>query len=221
MHLSLSCTNPLISGITHSVHTLLCFDMDGLIWADFTHILPGYFINRGAHDCPSTSDATWMDMGKYIIWPQQGQMIHQKQNKTKAYLITYTATMCVLSMTLIWTDLTGSSLWLTHWGRVMHICISNITIIGSDDGLSPGRCQAIIWTNAGILLIWLLRTKLSEILILIHTLSFRKMHLKISSGKWRPFCLGLNALISLLLVFHCTNCCHNMKRQNDRAPRIT
>ena len=43
---------------------------------------------------------------------------------------------------------------LTHWGRVMHICISNLTIIGSDNGLTPGWRQAIIWTNAGILLKW-------------------------------------------------------------------
>ena len=34
----------------------------------------------------------------------------------------------------------------------MHICIGKLTIIGSDDGLSPGWRQAIIWTNAGILL---------------------------------------------------------------------
>ena len=34
-----------------------------------------------------------------------------------------------------------------------HICVGNLTIIGSDNGLSPGRRQAIIWTNAGILLI--------------------------------------------------------------------
>ena len=33
---------------------------------------------------------------------------------------------------------------LTHWGRVMHICVGNLTIIGSDNGLSPGRHQAII-----------------------------------------------------------------------------
>ena len=37
---------------------------------------------------------------------------------------------------------------LTHWGRVTHICVDNLTIIGSDYGLSPGRCLAIIWTNA-------------------------------------------------------------------------
>ena len=40
---------------------------------------------------------------------------------------------------------------LTHWGRVTHICVSKITIIGSDNGLSPGRRQAIIWTNENVL----------------------------------------------------------------------
>ena len=54
---------------------------------------------------------------------------------------------------------------LTHWGRVMHICASKLTIIVSDNGLSPGRRQAIIWTNGGILLIWSLGTNFSEILI--------------------------------------------------------
>ena len=82
--------------------------------------------------------------------------------------------------------------FLTHWGRVTHICVGNLTIIGSDNGLSPGRRQAIIWSKARILLIEPLRTNFSEILIEIHTFSFKKMHLKMSSGKWRPFCLGLN-----------------------------
>ena len=84
--------------------------------------------------------------------------------------------------------------YLTHWGRVTHICVSKLTIIGSDNGLSPGRRQAIIWTNAGILLIGPLGTNSSEILIEIRILSFRKMHLKMLSAKWRPFCLGLNVL---------------------------
>ena len=83
---------------------------------------------------------------------------------------------------------------LTHWGRVAHICVSKLIIIGSDNGLPPGRRQAIIWTNAGILLIGHLGTNFSEILIQIHTFSFKKMHLKMSSAKWRPFCLGLNVL---------------------------
>ena len=85
-------------------------------------------------------------------------------------------------------------LLLTHWGRVTHICVSELTIIGPDNGLSPGRRQAIIWTNAGILLIGPLGTNFNEILIEIHTFSFKKMHLKMSSAKWRPFCLGLNVL---------------------------
>ena len=83
---------------------------------------------------------------------------------------------------------------LTHWGRVTHICVGKLTIIGSDNDLSPGRRQAIIWTNAGILLIGSLGTNFSEILIEIQTISFRKMHLKMSSAKWRPFCLGFNEL---------------------------
>ena len=66
------------------------------------------------------------------------------------------------------------------------------TTIGSDNDLSPSRRQAIIWTTAGILLIGPLGTNLSEILSEIHTFSLKEMHLKMSSGKWRPFCLGLN-----------------------------
>ena len=52
---------------------------------------------------------------------------------------------------------------LSHRGRVTHICVSKIIIIGSDNGLLPGRCQAIIWTNAEILLIGLLGTNFNEI----------------------------------------------------------
>ena len=84
---------------------------------------------------------------------------------------------------------------LTHWGQVTHIRVGKLTIIGSDNGLSPGRRQAIIRTNAGILLIGTLGTNISEILSEIHTFSFKKMHLKMSSGRWRTFCLGLNVLI--------------------------
>ena len=91
---------------------------------------------------------------------------------------------------------------LTHWGRVTHTCVGKLTNIGSDNGLSPGRCQAIIWTNAGMLLIRPLGTNFSEILIEIHTFSFKKLHLKMSSGKWWPFCLGLNVLTHWGRVTH-------------------
>ena len=58
----------------------------------------------------------------------------------------------------------------------------NYTIIDSDNGLSPGRRQAIIWTNAGVLLIGPLEANFSEILIDIYTFSFKKNLLKMSSG---------------------------------------
>ena len=83
---------------------------------------------------------------------------------------------------------------LIHWGRVTHICVSKLTIIGSYNGLSPDRRHAIMWTNAGLLLIGPLGTNFSEILIEILTISFKKMRLKVSSAKLRPFCLGLNEL---------------------------
>ena len=81
-----------------------------------------------------------------------------------------------------------------RWGRVTHIRGCKLTIIGSDNGLSPDMRQAFIWTDAKILLIGPLGTNVSEIFIEIHTFSFKKMHLKNSFWKWRPFCLGLNVL---------------------------
>ena len=91
---------------------------------------------------------------------------------------------------------------LTHWGRVTHICVGKLTTIGSDNGLSPERRQAIIWTNAGILLIGPLGTNFSEIFIEIQAFSFKKMHLKISSANWRPFCLGLSVLTGTIELTH-------------------
>ena len=86
---------------------------------------------------------------------------------------------------------------LTHWGRVTHICIGNLNIIGSDNGLSPGRRQAIIRSNDGIMVIGPVGTNVKEILIEIHILAFRKLHLDVSSVKWQPFCLGLSVLFTV------------------------
>ena len=58
--------------------------------------------------------------------------------------------------------LIGSTI-LTHWGRLTHIYVGNLTIICSDNGLSPGRCQTIIWIVAGLLSIGPLRTYFNEI----------------------------------------------------------
>ena len=88
---------------------------------------------------------------------------------------------------------------LTHWGRVTHICITKLTTIGSDNGLSPGRRQAIIWTNAGILLIQTLGPNFSEILREIYTFSFKKMHLKMSAILSRPQCVNNQNMVRISL----------------------
>ena len=105
----------------------------------------------------------------------------------------------------------------THWGRVTHLCIIELNIIGSDNGWSPGQCQTIIWTNAGVLSIEPLRTNFSEILIKVHTFSFKKMRLKVSAAKWQPFWLGLNVLsytiwlITVSYVHHILQFFHQVK----------
>ena len=92
--------------------------------------------------------------------------------------------------------ITSSSLWLlTHWGQMMHICVGKLTIIGSDNGLSPGRCKAMIWTNDGIFLLWTLGTNFSQFVIEIQTFSLKIIRLKMASVKCCPFRLGLSVLI--------------------------
>ena len=72
------------------------------------------------------------------------------------------------------------------------MCVSEITIIGSDIGLSRGRHQAIIWTNAGMLLIWTIELNFNKILIEIRTFSFKKNPFENVFWKRRSFCLYLN-----------------------------
>ena len=108
----------------------------------------------------------------------------------------------------------------------MHICVSKLSIIGSDNGLSPGRREPIIWTNAGILLIGPLGTNFNKILIEIHKFSFKKIHFKMSSGKWWPSCLGLNVLMETaperlstsILHFSCDDVNPLIIRWNPRFP---
>ena len=75
---------------------------------------------------------------------------------------------------------------LTHWCWMTHIYIDNLTIIGSGNGLSPGRRQAIIRTNAGILSTGLLGTNLSESLIEILAFSF--MEMRFCHFVWASMC---------------------------------
>ena len=91
----------------------------------------------------------------------------------------------------------------TDWVWVTHICASKTTIISSDNGLSPGWRIAIIWTNAGILLIGPLGTNFNEFCFEIHAFSYKIIHLKMSPAKCRSFCLGLNVL-TMHIVPPCT-----------------
>ena len=99
------------------------------------------------------------------------------------------------------------SLPLTYWGWVTHICVSKLTTNGSDNGLSPGRRQTIIWTNAEMSWIGSLGTNFNEILIEIYTLSLKK------SRKWRSFYLGLN-------VLRCYGHVHNVPTLNVEIMEI-
>ena len=72
---------------------------------------------------------------------------------------------------------------LTHWSRVTHIFVSKLTSIGSDNSLSPVWCQAITWTNAGVLSIGLLGISFCVIWIGILSLSFKKMYFKMPYAK--------------------------------------
>ena len=80
----------------------------------------------------------------------------------------------------------------THLPLVTHICSVNWVGIGSCNGLSPVRRQAITWSNGTLLSIEPLWTNFSEIWIKNTKISFMKMHLKLSPAKWRPFCPGVD-----------------------------
>ena len=92
----------------------------------------------------------------------------------------------------------GQMASLTYWVWMTHKCVSKLTMIGSDNGLSPGRRQVIIWANVWISLNRPMGTNFSEIMIEICKFPFKNMNWNLSSGNWRPFCLGLNVLIPVI-----------------------
>ena len=117
-----------------------------------------------------------MTVFKCFKWPNQ--------NTLPSKIVTYAPT---------WT--------LTHWGRETHICVSKLTIIASDNGLSPGRRQAIIWNNAWILSIGLLGTNFSENLIEIFHFFFQENALEsvvceMTSILSRPQCVKRSQFIT-------------------------
>ena len=90
----------------------------------------------------------------------------------------------------------------THWGRVTHICVSKLTIIGSDNGLSPERRQAIIWTKAGNIVDLTLRNKLQwngnrNSYIFIQENPFENVVWKMAAILSRPQCVKIPSPSSL------------------------
>ena len=116
------------------------------IWLKPHHILN---INGLEHDC--------------CISTASALVILQSGTKCFWVLMSWVLNLTIMASTGISVD-NFLEKQLTHWGRVTHICVSNLTIImiiGSDNGLSPGRRQAIIRTNDGQLIVnWTLRNKL-------------------------------------------------------------
>ena len=96
--------------------------------------------------------------------------------------------------------------------RIDVVCILSI---GSSNVLSPCRRQFIIWTNGEILFMRPSGTEFSEISIKIQTFSLKKMYLKMSSGKYRPFCLVPNVLRLSISDFG------NLNNANTRSLRAT
>ena len=125
---------------------------------------------------------------------------------------------------------------VNSWCRVTHICVNKLTIIGSDYGLSPDRHQAIIWTNAGILLIGPSGTNFSEILIEILTLSLKKnafesvvcetaailsrpQCIKPALTLWHGWVISSHTHVKMLLLLHVP--CATKPSARQTAPHVS
>ena len=91
-----------------------------------------------------------------LVWPKYMKLTLEQQYMLSVLHSQYHAYWCIGDFRSqrisrhdndpqSWNNLSSVSEELTHWGRVTHICVSKLTIIGSDNGLSPGRRQAIVY----------------------------------------------------------------------------
>ena len=194
-------TDPLVPQGWHWVVDSISF------WVDFTNILQGYVTVTGTikrlTQCKSPIWYGWIThidpIGtRYTTSPRQST------SKPRAYLMGHTAP---------WIRLDPGVRPLRHIYFIKSYFCQHVFPITAKlvNSLRPSdaymrqkpnpsliqimaRRHSIIWTNDEILLIGPLGICFNKMLIEIHTFSFAKMHLKMSSGKWRPFCLGLNVL---------------------------
>ena len=189
----------------------------GLVQIGVTHIIQDYFTWAGTPVAGKQSWSArvegWGDHSNEPVGIVNINTIKQWIAKPCAYFMQYTANITAQE-TIFFLPIHLNHLrdlcslisqWirkcfcviLTQWGRwvSIHTSIPSV-IIGSDNGMSPARCQAIIWTNAALLSIRPWGIKVSEFVIESETFSFKNMRLKISSAKLRTSCLGLNVLIN-------------------------
>ena len=80
-----------------------------------------------------------------------------------------------------------SFLCSAYWGRMTHLCISKLSLHCFKWWLSPDRRQTVIWTNVDLLLIEHVGTNFREVWIRIQHFLLKKINLKVSSARWRPF----------------------------------
>ena len=85
--------------------------------------------------------------------------------------------------------------YLTHWGRVTHICVSKLTTIGSDNGLSPGWSQAIYLNQCWNIVNSNLRNKLQwnfkgDLYSFIQVNAFENVVWKMAAIFSRPQCVN-------------------------------
>ena len=95
----------------------------------------------------------------------------------------------------------------THGGRVTYICVSKLTIIGSDNDLMPSRQQCwdiVYWT--------LRKKKLQWILIKVYTYSFKEIHLNVV-WNWRPYYLDL-IMLSHAVKMHVYTSLNRWSKEN-------
>ena len=108
----------------------------------------------------------------------------------------FSATKQILSALFKWQDMMAcdirsrSNKYFLHYKWLIHR-----NIMGLDNGLSPVWHQAIVWTNADIIVIESLETNFSSIWIKTQQFSCKWICLKMTSAKCLRSCSGLNVLI--------------------------
>ena len=157
--------------------------------SSFTSDSTAYVSKYSQHICPITSAVQWE-----IV-----ESLHYKRCSIpwdeKSFKVT--PIRC--------TDLTGRAPICINSSPLSIYASVNWDCIGSDNGLLPDLHQAIIWTNAGILLIKPLGTNSSESRLKIQILLFVKMHWKHHFWKGSLFVQGEMSYFNHILCFQNIN----------------